>query len=125
MSRFCLLFMFLFAAPLVVCAQKDFDYTIYTTRLSLRDSSEKTLELSVLRKFQKEGNRLKVVSLVNTGDAVEYKLAYLGAPLKFGCPEFMYRILSRDDVAGEGVIWIDPMSSAVTIKTPENTTSFY
>ena len=113
----------------LVHAQKDFDYTFYTSHMVIQgDSSGSPMNLTVYRKFQKEDNTLKVVSLVNTGDAVEYKLLYQGfrAFTTNGC-ELIYRVLSKDGVAGveQMLFIINPITPLVIIQAGPHRTSYY
>jgi len=123
-----ILFSLLFLVPFLAQSQKDFDYTIYTTKATHEvDTSEQKLDISVLRKFKKEGNTLKVVSLVNTGDAVEYKLQYLGVQFeKDACAVFQYKIIERDGKpVDQAIISINPVTPSVIISATGNKASFY
>ena len=57
----------------VVYCQKDFNYTITTTKFK-----DTILTGSLLRTFKKENNQLQIINLINTGDSETYTLKYLG-----------------------------------------------
>jgi hypothetical protein len=81
--------------PVFCMAQRDFDYTFYTTKARMPASvlsghlpKEKQvgsgpedsamLELTLPRKIDKQADVLKIISLTNTGDCQTYTLQFLG-----------------------------------------------
>lgn len=74
-------FLLFFLLPLTASAQQDFDYTLYTRHSQFagilnKDSS--MMALAVERRIVKEESRLFIVPCMNTGNAQEYKIQYLG-----------------------------------------------
>jgi len=88
-------------------AQRDFDYTIYTTHCSLPDSGKGNPKLLMQRKIVKKANVIKIISLVNTGDVITYTVRYIG--YEPNANAFTY--LSTDGV----VIAINPVAPMVKL----------
>jgi len=90
-----LLFLF-FLLPFAASAQQDFDYTIYTRHADMpvngiRGDSN-YLQLLLERRIVKEANRLTVIPISNTGNAVEYKINFYG--VQFGeVPSYSHSLL--------------------------------
>jgi hypothetical protein len=86
-------------------AQRDFDYTLYTRKAHMKGIGAKDTvpaELLLERQIIKANNSLKIVSLGNTGDAIDYHLQYYGiSPSKEGYDEFVYRATGPDST-----LWI-------------------
>lgn len=99
----------LLLAAVRINAQKDFDYTIYSTKADFFDidSSKVGLHLTLFRKIQKESNVLKIISLVNTGDAETYNIKYVGYDIQ--SKSFLY-------VLEDGMtIYVNPMETVVKV----------
>lgn len=64
--------------PLISIAQKDFDFTFYTTKSIIITSGGDTLYSTSLRKISKQGKRLCISSTANTSDEDTYTLYYVG-----------------------------------------------
>lgn len=120
----------LLLSPLSLLAQRDFDYTLYTTKAVYIDSRDErpgakpdTLNLSLFRKFEKQANTLKSVSLVNTADAIEYKLEFAGVSYQTGCPVLLYKVV-RDSKEAL-FVFIDPMEPSVLFKSDYTFQSYH
>jgi hypothetical protein len=97
-------------------AQKDFDYTIYTTKADYSgiDSNKVGLHVTLMRKVQKEANVLKIISLTNTGEAETYNISYVGWDIQ--SKYFLY-------VVKEGkTIYVNPIEAIVKILDEEKRT---
>ncbi len=94
--------------PLSSIAQKDFDYTVYTTHamtsIDLRDSFA---DLLLPRKIQKKDNTLKIIDLNNTGVCITYPLHFIGFNTDINS------IIYTDD-KGQTIL-INPMLPLITI----------
>lgn len=111
----------LLLSPLSLLAQRDFDYTIYTTKAN-RVFAGDTIELTLNVKFEKEANILKRVSLTNTGEAVQYQLQFIGASTLTGCSVFMYQIVGDEKLKW---VFINPMEPSVMFKSNDSFASYY
>ena len=121
-----LLFLFVLL-PLSMQAQKDFDYKVFTNRLTATRNVEgksDTIAAKMLRSFEKTANIIKAVNPTNTGDVTEYKIEYNGySPMH---KHFVYRVLKMDgeDVLNGMTIFINPILPTITVKT-EHTLSIF
>jgi hypothetical protein len=124
-----LFLLFLFFTPLSIFAQKDFDYTVFTTKsVQIKSHGEvsDTLNLTLSRKFEKQSNVLKAISTTNTADVVEYKLEYQGASFQTGCPVLMYRILKVNGEDFEKMfIFINPIDPTLIFKSDSSSLLFH
>lgn len=123
-----LLFLCLFA-PLSLFSQSDFDYTLFTTKaVYIKSSAEKsdTMQLLIQKKFEKHSNVLKQISVINTGNAVEYKLEFAGASYQTGCPVLMYKVIEVDGEPRENMyVFINPMEPSILFKSDYLFASFH
>jgi hypothetical protein len=90
MKKFLIL---LLIAPFSIWGQKDFDYTVFTTKsdiITKGRNGKDTMNLFLLRIFKKEANVLKCINPTNTGDTKVYELEYIG----YQEDEFIYNVLS-------------------------------
>lgn len=111
----------LLLSPLSLLAQRDFDYTIYTTTAN-RVFAGDTIQLNLNVKFEKQANILKRVSLTNTGEAVQYQLQYIGVSTLTGCPVFMYQILGDEKLK---YVFINLMEPSVMFKSDDSFSSYH
>lgn len=78
-----LLFALLICLPAACLAQKDFDYSFYTTKFQVltTDTSkarDSVPELFLIRHIKKEGSLLHIISAGNTGNSALWELTYIG-----------------------------------------------
>lgn len=107
MNKFMLLIILM--VPLFCSAQKDFDYTIYTSKAyySGIDTAQTDLRLTLYRKIQKDANVIKFISINNTGDAITFNINYVG--YDSSTKSLVY-------TCGEGIIiYCNPMIPSITI----------
>lgn len=65
--------------PFAATAQKDFDYTVNTTKcLMTIDNTDSLHQVTWFRKIQKKADVLKIISLTNTADCITLHLHYIG-----------------------------------------------
>lgn len=120
------LFLFLLL-PLSMQAQKDFNFKVFTSRLTAiksYDGKSDTLHLSIFRNFEKTANVIKAVNPTNTADVTEYKVEYNG--YSYAYKHLVYRVIKID---GENppsamTIYIDPILPRINVKT-EHTSSIF
>lgn len=127
------LILLFFLSPLMLFAQRDFDFTVFTTKAVHIDSRDErpgakpdTLNLSLFRKFEKSSNVLKEISFLNTGNVIEYEIEFVGASYQTGCPVLMYKVLKVDkqDI-GERFVFINPMEPSIIFKSETFFSSYH
>lgn len=111
--------------PFAATAQKDFDYTVYTSRAKMPLVLPTTLSKSAVgtdslydvawpRKIEKQGNQLRVINLNNPTECAVYSLHYINFSSD---PVNYFTILYGDDHGG--VILVNPCIPLVTIGTTQ------
>ncbi len=123
------LILLFFLSPLALFAQRDFDFTIFTTKaVHIGPIGEKsdTLNSSLFRKFEKASNVLKEISTLNTGNVIVYEIEFVGASYQTGCPVLMYKVLKVDkqDI-GERFVFINPMEPSIIFKSETFFSSYH
>lgn len=105
-----LLFIIFLWLNLPAQAQKDFDYTIYTSKADFEnlDSTKTKCNLFLPRKIQKEANTLKIISTTNTAITELYTLEYIG--YRPDNESFAYRV--KDEIT----IYVNPVAAVVKIE---------
>lgn len=104
------LFFLFFLLPFAVSAQQDFDYTLYTMHADLTAVDSGKAKLTLVRRIVKEANKFTVMSTNNTGDAIDYKIQFLG--VRFG--KLGYQ--SHSIFAGEQMMFFVYSSEGKTIE---------
>jgi hypothetical protein len=104
---------------------RDFDYTFYTLKcrmpVGLLDGTDSLLELAWPRRIRKEGDRLSICNLMNTGDCLVYNIIFLGSIIKDDYPVLFYVTDPERNFKQQSII-INPMFGTVVV---DSTTSFY